>query len=179
MKNEKNLDFMLQIRDAFKIATDNQESIWGNKNKKVIGGKEMKNDENLDLEREYNWYIQKVVDTGESQGMTTLVKAICEFAADFNGWDDDARHEALDVREKDNESIIDIDGGYPSVTVKRLRNNTYLISCEDVRDDEAYYRDMYGFIEDYIEKIASNKCPVCGEEIVGKGKFCANCGATL
>ncbi|WP_367179437.1 zinc-ribbon domain-containing protein [Anaerovibrio sp.] len=22
-------------------------------------------------------------------------------------------------------------------------------------------------------------CPHCGEEIVGKGKFCANCGATL
>lgn len=22
-------------------------------------------------------------------------------------------------------------------------------------------------------------CPYCGEEIVDKGKFCANCGATL
>ena len=54
----------------------------------------------------------------------------------------------------------------------------------DYDDDEKsiftlFYHDIYNYIEEYLEKIGENRCPSCGEEIVGKGKFCSNCGATL
>ena len=45
--------------------------------------------------------------------------------------------------------------------------------------DTMFYHDIYNYLEEYLEKIGENRCPSCGEEITGKGKFCSNCGATL
>ena len=45
--------------------------------------------------------------------------------------------------------------------------------------ENVFYHDIYNYIEEYLEKIGENRCPSCGEEITGKGKFCSNCGATL
>ena len=69
---------------------------------------------------------------------------------------------------KRNIILIDSDNG----KWKLVSNNNAYVVVNDVMNPFVY-------LDNYMEKIGSNKCPVCGEEIVGKGKFCANCGATL
>ena len=45
------------------------------------------------------------------------------------------------------------------------------------------FYNLFKILDEYVEKMNKSFnakiCPHCGEEIVGKGKFCANCGATL
>ena len=45
--------------------------------------------------------------------------------------------------------------------------------------DKIKENPKWEYYQDFIGNPEPHKCPVCGEEIVGKGKFCANCGATL
>ena len=45
------------------------------------------------------------------------------------------------------------------------------------------FYNLFKILDEYVEKMNKSFdakiCPHCGEENVGKGKFCANCGATL
>lgn len=63
-------------------------------------------------------------------------------------------------------------------------HNTDYEACRKVREDnKILHYFLFKDIDEYVEKMNKSFdakiCPHCGEEIVGKGKFCANCGATL
>lgn len=110
--------------------------------------------------------------------MDTIIKAITEYMVKVEQLDGDddvdcsVYGEWHTVRRGDTE-----------IQVKVVTDEAFLVKVAEVYDldddKKNYYCDMFIYLEDYMEKISSNKCPVCGEEIVGKGKFCANCGATL
>ena len=130
---------------------------------------------NPELEAKYNWYMQKVIYNESSGGMDTIVKAITEYMVDVEGVDNDD----IDCTDYNRGATYSIDYGLTRIEIDTISDDAFLVKCENVSDDEKYYCDMFIYLENYMEKIGSNKCPVCGEEIVGKGKFCANCGATL
>lgn len=130
------------------------------------------------LERKYNWYVQKVIYNESSGGIDTIVKAIAEYMVDVENLDNKDDLDFSTYGEWHN-----IRSGDTEIDVKVISDDDFLVKVEEVYDNDSdrenYYCNMFTYLEDYMEKIGSNKCPVCGEEIVGKGKFCANCGATL
>ncbi|MGM9580233.1 MAG: hypothetical protein ACI3U2_03235 [Anaerovibrio sp.] len=61
----------------------------------------------------------------------------------------------------------------------------YRKMCENCSDqyNQYFYGDLFRDLDMYVERMhkayQDNVCPVCGEAIAGKGRFCANCGAPL
>ena len=61
----------------------------------------------------------------------------------------------------------------------------YIKMCENCSDqyNQYFYGDLFRDLDMYVERMhkayQDNVCPVCGEAIAGKGRFCANCGAPL
>lgn len=61
----------------------------------------------------------------------------------------------------------------------------YRKMCENCSEqyNQYFYGDLFRDLDMYVERMhkayQDNVCPVCGEAIAGKGKFCANCGAPL
>lgn len=140
----------------------------------VTGRKEetkMTTEHEKELELQHNFYTQKVIFTKSPGGINTVLKAVAEFLSKELG---DEVEYLTNIENVFNCRILKIE-------VEEISNDAFLVKCDigQYASKETYCRDMFFFLEDYMEKIDSNKCPVCGEEIVGKGKFCANCGTTL
>ena len=61
----------------------------------------------------------------------------------------------------------------------------YRKMCENCSEqyNQYFYGDLFRDLDMYVERMhkayQDNVCPVCGEAIAGKGKFCANCGTPL
>lgn len=135
------------------------------------------NSQDIELESKYNWYLQKVVYNESSGGMDNIVKAITAHLTDGEVTP------PRDFHCYEYNGGYNIENNFAKYRVEEISNDAFLIkvhSRSGIKEEhEKHYYKSFIFIENYIKKIGSNKCPVCGEEIVGKGKFCANCGATL
>lgn len=62
--------------------------------------------------------------------------------------------------------------------------NTDVDACRRVREENIFlhyllFKDIDEFVEKMNNSFDAKVCPHCGEEITGKGKFCANCGLPL
>ena len=152
-----------------------------------MGGRKMSEKCIPELEKKYNHYIQKIIYNESSRGTDSIVKAIIAYIAKVEGCE--CSNVYFEHYDEDNElygKAYDIQYENTTITVKELMNEdnedevvAFLVDCSNNCGDTQYSCDMYLYLEDYMEKIASNMCPVCGEEIAGKGKFCSNCGAPL
>lgn len=67
---------------------------------------------------------------------------------------------------------------------REARTSTFFRSVdgdglEMVPEGQTYCRDIYNFIDEYLSDVKSGRCPSCGAEVTGEGRFCASCGAKL
>lgn len=136
---------------------------------------------NPELEKKYNWYVQKIIYNESAQGLNTVVKAIIEYIAATEKIAYEDRPDYIEVDEYNGITHIDYNNGMTTIDVEQVSEDAFLVKCTEVYegDEEKYNYKMFNYLEEYMLQIASNRCPVCGEEIAGKGKFCSNCGAIL
>lgn len=146
------------------------------------------------LEAKHNLYKSKVVALPNGTTFANLKDAIKKYVMDTEGIEDDEEFDAeIDTyvlnsfgllsgnkMNTDNTAHFGLDR-YCEMEIDAavLQEGYAMVSVEGTDKVDEYYHDMYLAIDEFLKQIAGNKCPHCGEEITGKGKFCANCGAAL
>lgn len=146
-------------------------------------------DELEELQKEYNWYTQKVINLPEGTTYRDLKEAVGEFMLETESLDKDSFYEHVYGSQmlhnnKNEEVFLSIESGWGSevdISIRLLKDTYALLNVRQTScyNEESYRCEMFDFVENYLEKKAVHKCPHCGEEISGKGKFCVNCGAPL
>lgn len=143
-----------------------------------------------ELEKEYNWFMRKVIVLPKGTKIQDVKKAVANFMKEIETLDDeDFEDHVYGLEDLDNHKgcCLSVESGWGNsdmqIFVEPIKAGYAFIRVDeppiDFSDNAPYLSEMYAYVDEYLNKIAVNKCPHCGEKITGKGIFCSNCGTKL
>ena len=148
------------------------------------------NEKLIELEKKYNWYAHKVIEIPEGARFIDVKIAILAYVKKHESLSNqDLGRYSVNLKDLNNDNVgldlniskFDLDnlGNIRKISVTQVEPGYALVKISNFNWDNIYLKNIYVYIENYLKNVSQNRCPKCGEPIIGKGNFCTNCGAPL